>query len=61
MLARVGRHATGLTTALREKGIYIRDKSADPNCAGCIRVTTGIVEATDAAIAAMEEYLCAAE
>jgi histidinol-phosphate aminotransferase len=61
VLARVGRHATGLTAALREKGIYIRDKSADPNCAGCIRVTTGIVEATDAAIAAMEEYLCAAE
>jgi histidinol-phosphate aminotransferase len=61
VLARVGTHATGLTAALREKGIYIRDKSADPNCAGCIRVTTGIVEATDAAIAAMEEYLCAAE
>jgi len=61
VLARVGRHATGLTNALRAKGIYIRDKSADPNCAGCIRVTTGIVEATDAAIAAMEEYLCAAE
>ena len=53
--------ATALTEALRAKGIYIRDKSADPNCRGCIRVTTGTVEATEAAVAAMEEYLCAAQ
>lgn len=61
VLARVGDHATPLTEALKANGIYIRDKSADPNCRGCIRVTTGIVEATEAAVAAMEEYLCAAQ
>lgn len=61
VLARVGEHATPLTDALRARGIYIRDKSADPNCRGCIRVTTGTVEATETAIAAMEEYLCAAQ
>ena len=61
VLARVGDHATPLTEALKAKGIYIRDKSVDPNCRGCIRVTTGIVEATEAAVAAMEEYLCAAQ
>jgi histidinol-phosphate aminotransferase len=60
VLARVGADATGVTAALRARGIYIRDKSGDPHCPGCIRVTTGIVDATDAAIAAMEEYLCAA-
>lgn len=60
VLARVGEHATPLTAALKARGIYIRDKSADPSCPGCIRVTTGIVEATGAAIDAMEEYLCAA-
>ena len=60
VLARVGDHATALTDALRNKGIYIRDKSADPNCRGCIRVTTGTVQATDAAVAAMEDYLCGA-
>jgi histidinol-phosphate aminotransferase len=58
VLARVGAHATPMTAALKARGIYIRDKSADPHCQGCIRVTTGTVEATDAAIAAMEEYLC---
>jgi histidinol-phosphate aminotransferase len=61
VLARVGDRATGLTDALRGRGIYIRDKSADPNCRGCIRVTTGTVEATEAAVAAMEEYLCGAQ
>ena len=60
VLARVGDHATALTDALQGKGIYIRDKSADPGCRGCIRVTTGTVEATEAAVAAMEEYLCGA-
>lgn len=60
VLARVGDHATPLTDALRQRGIYIRDKSGDPHCPGCIRVTTGTVEATDAAVAAMEEYLCGA-
>ena len=61
VLARVGAHATPLTAALQRQGIYIRDKSADPNCRGCIRLTTGTVEATEAAITAMEEYLCAAQ
>lgn len=60
VLARAGAQAEGLVEALRAKGIYIRNKSADPGCDGCIRVTTGVVEATDAALAAMEEYLCGA-
>lgn len=60
VLARVGEHATPLTAALKARGIYIRDKSSDPHCPGCIRVTTGTVDATEAALAAMEEYLCAA-
>lgn len=60
VLARIGEQATALTAALRDKGIYIRDKSADRNCRGCIRVTTGTVEATEAVVTAMEEYLCGA-
>ena len=38
-------------------GIHIRDKSADPGCAGCIRVTTGVVEHTRRCLDAMEEML----
>ena len=58
VLARVGRIAGPLVEHLQERGIYIRDKSADPGCDGCIRVTTGRVADTERAIAAMEEYLC---
>jgi histidinol-phosphate aminotransferase len=60
VLARVGGGAAALVEALRAKGIHIRNKSADPGCDGCIRVTTGVVEATEAALAAMEEHLCGA-
>jgi histidinol-phosphate aminotransferase len=38
----------------------VRDKSGDPGCEGCIRITTGVVEHTRACLAALEEVLCAA-
>jgi len=40
--------------------IYLRDRSTEPGCAGCLRMATGIVEHTRRAIAVMEEILCAA-
>jgi histidinol-phosphate/aromatic aminotransferase/cobyric acid decarboxylase-like protein len=40
--------------------VYIRDRSTEPGCAGCIRIGTGIVEHTKRAIAVMDEVLCAA-
>ena len=40
--------------------IYLRDRSTEPGCAGCLRVATGIVDHTRRAIAVMEEVLCAA-
>jgi histidinol-phosphate aminotransferase len=42
------------------KGIYLRDRSTEPGCAGCLRIGTGIVDHTRRAIAVMEEVLCAA-
>lgn len=61
VLARVGEAAGPIVAQLRERGIFIRDKSGDPGCDGCIRVTTGLVADTERAIAAMEEYLCGAQ
>jgi histidinol-phosphate aminotransferase len=43
------------------KGIYLRDRSSEPGCSGCLRMGTGIVEHTRRAIAVMEEVLCAAQ
>jgi histidinol-phosphate aminotransferase len=40
------------------RGVYIRDRSTEPGCAGCIRIATGIVEHTQRCISVMEEVLC---
>ncbi len=42
------------------RGIYLRDRSTEPGCAGRLRIATGIVEHTRRALAVMEEVLCAA-
>jgi histidinol-phosphate aminotransferase len=60
VLVRVGDAAAALVTAAATKGIYLRDRSNEPGCAGCIRITTGIVEHTRRGIAVLEEVLCAA-
>ncbi len=58
VLARVGPAAGSLVADLAARGIHVRDKSADPGCDGCIRVTTGVLADTERCIAAMEEILC---
>jgi histidinol-phosphate aminotransferase len=50
--------AVSLVAALAARGVHVRDKSGDPSCAGCIRVTAGVVDDTRAFIAALEEVTC---
>ena len=59
VLLRVGSgadQAKACVEALAAKGIYIRDKSNAPGCSGCIRITAGVVNDTNACLAAMEEW-----
>ena len=44
--------------ALAERGVLVRDRSRDPGCAGCIRITAGIVRHTETAVKALE-VVCA--
>jgi histidinol-phosphate aminotransferase len=44
-----------------ERGIYVRDRSTEPGCAGCLRVAAGIVEHTRRFIDVLEEVVCAAQ
>jgi histidinol-phosphate aminotransferase len=44
--------------ALAARGILVRDRSRDPGCAGCIRITAGLVRHTEAAVKALE-VVCA--
>ena len=57
VLVRVGAGAPALVEALAARGVYIRDRSAMAGCAGCVRITAGLVEHADACMAALED-LC---
>jgi histidinol-phosphate aminotransferase len=59
VLIRVGDRATAIVEALRQRRIFVRDRSSEPGCAGCIRITAGIVAHTEQALAALEDILCA--
>lgn len=58
VLVRVGSQAGRLVDELTARRIFIRDRSDDPGCDGCVRVTAGVVAHTRACIEAMEEVLC---
>jgi histidinol-phosphate aminotransferase len=58
VLVRVG-DATPFVQALAARKIHVRDRSKDPVTPGCIRVTAGIVEHTEAAIEALEAVVAA--
>jgi histidinol-phosphate aminotransferase len=45
--------------AVAGRGIHIRDRSADPGCAGCARITAGVLDHTRQLMTALEEVLCA--
>lgn len=60
VLVRVGPRASSVVTAMAARKIFIRDRSNQPGCGGCIRITTGVVEHTRRCLAALEEILCAA-
>ena len=60
VLVRTGEHTKRVLEGLRTRGIYVRDRSSEPGCKGCIRMTTGVVTHTKRLITAIEEILCAA-
>src|SRR5262249_10552650 len=49
-----------LVDGLAARGIFVRDRSTEPGCAGCARIVAGVVEHTRRCIAAMDEVLCGA-
>jgi len=60
VLVCAGDRTDALVKGAFARGVYIRDRSTEPGCAGCIRIGAGIVEHTRRCIAVMEEVLCAA-
>lgn len=58
VLARFPGDTKHLVKRLSERGVFVRDRSGDAGCAGCVRMTAGVVDDTRALIAALEEVLC---
>jgi histidinol-phosphate aminotransferase len=54
-----GPGAKDLVSAMIGRGVFVRDRTADPSCPNCFRLTAGVVDHTRAAIVALEAA-CAA-
>jgi len=61
VLAHFGSNATHVVEGLQAREVFVRDKSRDPACPGCVRITTGVLTHTERLITALEEVLCGAE
>lgn len=60
VLFRAGERTKEFVARAAAQRIYIRDRSSEPGCTDCIRVSAGMVDDTRRFIAVMEEVLCAA-
>jgi len=57
VLAGIGPKHRDFVTAMRTRGVLTRDRSTDPGCDGCVRITVGTREQMQSAIAALEQSL----
>ena len=57
LLTCIGPRHAAFCAAMRLRGVLVRDRSSDPGCDGCVRITIGTREHTAAGIAAMEASL----
>jgi histidinol-phosphate aminotransferase len=57
VLAKIGPKHDAFVQALRQRRILTRDRSQDPGCEGCVRITVGTLEQTQQALNAIEETL----
>jgi histidinol-phosphate aminotransferase len=60
VLVCAGIRTAALVKGAFDRGVYIRDRSTEPGCAGCIRIGAGVVAHTRRCIDVMDEVLCAA-
>jgi histidinol-phosphate aminotransferase len=58
VLADFGDDARRVVEGLASRQVFVRDRSSDPACPGCVRITAGVLEHTEAGLRALEEVLC---
>jgi histidinol-phosphate aminotransferase len=54
VLADLGSCAKAFVAAMGNRGILVRDRSSDPGCEGCVRITVGTTEQMDLMLATLE-------
>jgi histidinol-phosphate aminotransferase len=57
VLVRVGGRSQEVVQALAQRNVLVRDRSSEPGCDGCIRITAGVEAHTRRCLAALEEVL----
>ena len=57
VLVRIGGPHDAFVGAMRERGILVRDRSRDPGCEGCVRISVGSNEQTERLIVALREVV----
>ena len=60
VLVRIGDRVEAVIDGARARGVYLRNRSSEPGCDGCLRIATGYVDHTRRGIAVIEEVLCGA-
>jgi histidinol-phosphate aminotransferase len=57
VLLYVGPRHREFVEAMRQRGILVRDRSSDPGCDGCVRITIGTREQMDTVFPVLEQVL----
>ncbi len=57
VLMRIGERHREFVGAMRQRGILVRDRSLDPGCEGCVRITLGTNEQTEQLLIAFREVV----
>ena len=57
VLMNIGVRHRELCAAMRARGVLLRDRSADPGCDGCVRITIGVEEHVTRGLAALRGSL----
>jgi histidinol-phosphate aminotransferase len=60
VLADFGSDLRRVVDGLAARQVFIRDRSLDPACPGCARITAGVLAHTRTCISALEEVMCGA-
>jgi histidinol-phosphate aminotransferase len=57
VLTGIGPQHKAFVNAMRKRGVLTRDRSADPGCDGCVRITIGTTEQMEHGVRALRESL----